>query len=275
MISIVTINKNNLSGLIKTVESVQNQTFSDFNWYIIDGISTDGSVDYINKIQFANLKKIVETDQGIYDAMNKGVDLVEGNDLVLFLNSGDRLYNNDTLATIVNKSKNYDFVYGDFIKEQLINNKSCQTYVRQPEKLNLLWLFNKTLNHQSYLIRGVLLKKYKFNLKYKICADWVQLMDIIRLESNLKWLKLECLISVYDGDGLSNRSNYMLEHKEYLDLNFSEIHLKSVEDIASVITKRNFTVLQEISRSKWRWKLLTLFIGFINLFYIERIQKKK
>lgn len=266
MISLITINKNNLQGLVKTVESVCNQLNQDFEWFIIDGQSTDGSVEYINQIDLPYLHKVIEPDMGIYDAMNKGIDLISDNNLVLFLNSGDCLFNEDSIRGLSKFSKQYDFIFSDVIITRLINNKYIQKKIKQPDSLNMLWLFYKTLNHQSYLLKGSLLKKYKFNLDYKICADWVQLMDILRCENKFEWLKLDCVISIYDGDGMSYGSNYKLERNHYLNLNYSKLYLDSVDEIASIITKNNFHLIQDVFKSVWRWKLFVLLINGLNVF---------
>jgi glycosyltransferase involved in cell wall biosynthesis len=270
---LITINKNNLQGLVKTVESVKNQLYKDFEWFIIDGQSTDGSVEYLNQIEFPSLHKIIEADNGIYDAMNKGIDLIADKNLVLFLNSGDCLFNEYSLKVISDNKKQYDFVFGDFIIKRIINNKCIIRKIKQPDNLNFLWLFFKTLNHQSYLLKGSLLKKYKFNLQYKICADWVQLMEILRNENKLEWLKLDSVISIYDGDGMSFGSNYKLERKNYLTLNYSKVYLESVEEYSSVITKDIFPLVENISKSKWRWKLLEFLIiamSFSKVFSLKK-----
>ena len=102
-LSIVTINYNNKKGLAKTIESVTNQEFKDFEWIIVDGGSTDESValiqDNLNHIDYW----VSEKDQGIYDAMNKGIK-ASTRDYILFLNSGDYFYTNEATKIIDNAS---------------------------------------------------------------------------------------------------------------------------------------------------------------------------
>ena len=100
-LSIITINRNNAVGLKKTLESVASQTCRDFEHIIIDGASTDGSVDVINDYVASTAGKnvsywISEPDSGVYNAMNKGIKKAIG-DYCLFLNSGDWLFNSDTV----------------------------------------------------------------------------------------------------------------------------------------------------------------------------------
>ena len=97
--SIITINYNNCEGLRRTIESVVNQTCHDFEYIIIDGGSTDGSVDVIKQYADQIDYWVSEPDKGIYNAMNKGVAVAKG-EYCLFLNSGDSLHNNSALAKV-------------------------------------------------------------------------------------------------------------------------------------------------------------------------------
>ncbi|MEY2702436.1 MAG: hypothetical protein RLY43_1069, partial [Bacteroidota bacterium] len=97
IISIVTINYNNLNGLINTVNSVFNQSNNNFQYVIIDGNSTDGSKEFLQSLFHDNIKIISESDSGIYNAFNKGIQNSSGQ-YILFLNSGDVLYDSNSIA---------------------------------------------------------------------------------------------------------------------------------------------------------------------------------
>ena len=99
LFSVITICKNNLDGLIKTVESVENQEYEDFEHIIIDGSSTDGSKEYALSLHKAYQKIISEHDTGISNAFNKGLKLAKG-DYILFLNTGDTFLSNDVLNAV-------------------------------------------------------------------------------------------------------------------------------------------------------------------------------
>ena len=118
MISIITINYNNLSGLIKTVNSVKSQISKSYEHIIIDGGSIDGSFDYIlaNKSLFSNW--VSERDSGIYDAMNKGILFSKGTH-VLFLNSGDTLYDDNILSSIDFELYSDNLIFGCSISSLL------------------------------------------------------------------------------------------------------------------------------------------------------------
>ena len=103
-LSIITINRNNAAGLEKTLQSVAAQTFKEFEYIVVDGASTDGSVEVIKKYEskFAHLKWVSEPDKGIYNAMNKGIKVAKG-EYLLFLNSGDWLCNESIIQDFVDR----------------------------------------------------------------------------------------------------------------------------------------------------------------------------
>ena len=110
-LSIITINRNNAQGLRKTIESVISQTFTDFEYLIIDGASTDGSTDVIKQYEDKITYWISEPDKGIYNAMNKGILKAVGA-YCLFLNSGDALSKDSILSDVFNKEYNSDILCG-------------------------------------------------------------------------------------------------------------------------------------------------------------------
>ena len=118
-LSIITINFNNLAGLKKTVESVGGPLPLDCEWIVVDGLSTDGSVEFIDYAPFTH--KIIEKDRGIYDAMNKGLKAANG-DFVWFMNSGDRFHSSDSVSRMIYFIEQFpeiDCFYGDteFVNE--------------------------------------------------------------------------------------------------------------------------------------------------------------
>ena len=113
-LSIITINRNNAAGLRDTMQSVVSQTSRDFEYIVVDGASTDGSVEVIKELAplFGDgLKWLSEPDNGIFSAMNKGIRMAEGT-YCLFLNSGDSLYNSQVVDEFVQFDCNEDIVSG-------------------------------------------------------------------------------------------------------------------------------------------------------------------
>lgn len=117
-LSIITINLNNKSGLIKTINSVINQEFTDFEWIIIDGASTDGSKQLIEQYTQYITYWISEPDKGIYNAMNKGIKIAKG-EYCLFLNSGDYLASKYTLKRVFSHNYTADIFIGNILYNTL------------------------------------------------------------------------------------------------------------------------------------------------------------
>src|SRR4051812_15217048 len=98
-LSVITIVYNNVRDMERTMLSVINQTYLHIEYIVVDGLSTDGTLDVINKYEGKISKLISEKDEGIYDAMNKGLAAATG-DYVIFMNSGDEFYDADTVAKV-------------------------------------------------------------------------------------------------------------------------------------------------------------------------------
>ncbi|MCC6690867.1 MAG: glycosyltransferase, partial [Bacteroidia bacterium] len=130
-LSVISINLNNRLGLEKTIKSVIDQSFQDFEYIVIDGASTDGSIDVIK----ANADKfsywVSEKDKGIYHAQNKGIAHANG-EYLLFLNSGDYLYSSNVLQTFFSKNYSEDILYGDLM---LDNGGGKPTYLSSPNPI--------------------------------------------------------------------------------------------------------------------------------------------
>jgi len=158
-LSIITINLNNQKGLQKTIESVLSQTCSDYEYIIIDGGSTDGSIDIIKKHADKISHWISEPDHGIYNAMNKGISVANG-ELICFLNSGDEYKSRNSLDIAVNEilndQKKYPIYFFDYIyacsngKNNVISSNDVTNKVR---------LFSKGFGHPSTFYRKELFNK--------------------------------------------------------------------------------------------------------------------
>ena len=207
MISIITINLNNKEGLTKTIESVVNQTYFDkIEYIIIDGGSTDGSVDVIKEFADKISYWVSEQDNGIYNAMNKGIKLATG-DYFLFLNSGDYLSQNNVIERVFPYLEDgYDMVYGN---EWKVKAGSAQYEAKYPDKLSESFFKMTTLPHQSTFIKRELLND-DYDENYKVISDWLFFLKIFRNKATYKHMPF--IVSVYNCDGIS--SIYMKEEKE-------------------------------------------------------------
>ncbi len=200
LISIITINLNNLNGLRKTVESVSLQDYPKIEYLIIDGGSSDGSVDFIqcNKHKFDYY--ISEKDNGIYDAMNKGILRAKG-EYLLFLNSGDFLYCNQAVSKLIARNIDDDLVYG---KIGMYKNSSLEVK-EYPSKLSMAYFQYDTLPHQATLIKKKLFLKFGYyNTSYQIVSDWIFFWDVI-IKGKVSYRYVDELISIFDLSGISSQ----------------------------------------------------------------------
>lgn len=201
-LSIITINLNNVEGLQKTMESVFAQTFTDYEYIIIDGGSTDGSVDEIKKHQNKLVDWISEKDTGIYNAMNKGIVKANG-EYILFMNSGDYLYTDNTIKEVFQKSNNEDIIYGDAMVDK--GKGDLNPIFVYPELLTFKHFLKRTLHHTSTLIKTELFKKYGlYNEGNKIMSDWEFFIKVICLY-RVSYKYLNFVFSCFNQHGISSQ----------------------------------------------------------------------
>lgn len=185
MISIITATFNSAKTLKDTIQSVLSQTNKDFEYLIIDGGSTDETIDIVKSYESefsGRLKWVSEKDHGIYDAMNKGIKMASG-DVVGILNSDDYFTSNDILQTVDNafKSHEIDAIYGDihFIRDG--NPQKCVRYYSS-RMFRPFWLrFGFMPAHPSfYCKREIFDKAGLYSLDYKIGADYEMMVRLFK-----------------------------------------------------------------------------------------------
>lgn len=208
MYSIITINYNNQAGLRRTIESIIGQTFSDFEFLVIDGGSTDGSVDIIKKYNASISYWVSERDNGIYHAMNKGVAQAHG-DYCIFMNSGDCFYNNTVLEKMKSVVSNEDIIIGK------VSVDKPGVIISPPPKgeLTFYYLYSGSIPHQGSFIRTNLLRKYPYDETLKISSDWKFFVQTIIL-NNCSFRFVDEYVAQYDLGGFStNNPELMREEK--------------------------------------------------------------
>lgn len=197
LISIITVVYNGEKYLEETIQSVINQTYENVEYIIIDGGSTDGTFDIIKKYEDQIDYWVSEKDKGIYDAMNKGIDIASG-EWINFMNAGDWFYANDVLKTVFNNLnfQNIDVMYGDTLFKY-------QNYFKQKNniKLKYFWL-EMPFSHQSTFISTKIHKRYKYDLKQSIAADF-KLFYLMYIEHK-SFKYIENIISIMEPNGLSD-----------------------------------------------------------------------
>lgn len=168
--SIITVNYNNKEGLRNTIESVIHQTFHDFEFIIIDGGSTDGSVEVLKEYDTQIDYWISEPDGGIYQGMNKGIKKATG-EYLNFMNSGDCFYTADILEKVSNYKSNADFIVG---KDFHYNNDTHQGHTSiHPPRTTMIHFFVATLDHQSSFIKRELFYDSLYDESHRLVSDWI------------------------------------------------------------------------------------------------------
>ncbi len=203
LLTIITINLNNATGLSRTVQSVVNQNYIDFEYIIIDGGSTDNSVDVINKYRDKINHWVSEPDKGIYNAMNKGIQQANGAYL-LFLNSGDELDNVESLASI-----NTILLEEDIIYTNLIIKDTQSKYTKEyPKTLSFNYFLTDSLPHPATFIKKNLFERIGYyDEELKICSDWAFFINAI-CKHNATYKYFNTNLSVFYFDGISSSTEY-------------------------------------------------------------------
>lgn len=272
-LSIITINRNNAAGLEKTLLSVATQTFKEFEYIVIDGASTDDSVDVIKKheSQFAHLKWVSEPDSGIYNAMNKGLRMASG-DYIQILNSADCLAAPDVtekMLAALEKAGNPSILYGNMVKCFPDGRKMVDKCFAGQE-ITMLGMFTGTLNHDPAYIRRDLFEKFGYyDETLKIVSDWKWYLQAIILGGE-KPQYVDMDVTLFDMTGISetNKELDKAERKQVLEQLFPRTVLADYERFAFPIDQ-----IKRLQRHPWAYKV----VWFLErcLFKLEKARKKK
>ena len=195
--SVITINFNNQEGLRRTVESVVQQTCTDYEYIVIDGASTDGSREVIGEYDSKIDYWVSEKDRGIYHAMNKGVAQAHG-DYCLFMNSGDTFHDSRVLERVTHVAATEDVIVG-----RVVIDGHGHTISPPPEgELTLYHLYAGAIPHQGSFIRTALLRKYPYDETLKISSDWKFFVQTLIID-NCSVRFIDEPVACYDMGGIS------------------------------------------------------------------------
>jgi glycosyltransferase involved in cell wall biosynthesis len=253
-ISVITINLNNIKGLEKTLESVFNQIFQNLEYIVIDGGSTDGSEELLRKYGRKISYWISEPDNGIYQAMNKGIRAAKG-EYLLFLNSGDFLVDNNVLKEVFKEDHTEDILWGT---SRYSRNGQVLFSSPSPEKLTLKFFYNQTISHQSTFIRGGLFKEYGYYREdFKINSDYEFWIRTIIL-NNCSTKKLNILVSDYNLEGLSgSQNNLELSREENKKILTLSIPQRILDDYSAWMEERKqLEVMYWFKSKQWIYRFL-------------------
>lgn len=244
--SIITINYNNKEGLQKTIESIVNQSYKDFEYIVIDGGSTDGSIEIIKKYSQHINYWVSEHDKGIYNAMNKGIMQAHG-DYLNFLNSGDYYYNNDILQMISNLSLNTDIITGKDLHQSIKGEKFASILPKSP---SVLHFYRSTIPHQSSFIKRKLFENNKYDEELKIVGDWKFFMQSIIFEG-ASITFLQNIVAVREQGGISaQEKEKVMEEREAVIKQLFPIGLISDMKKLKYIQPYSYNILLESYTNK-------------------------
>ena len=195
-----------MEGLEKTIQSVLSQTFHDYQFIIIDGGSTDGSVDiirhYANNIDYW----ISEKDGGRYPAMNKGIKQATG-EYLNFMNSGDTFHSSTVLEDVAKMNFTEDIITGGFY-----DSEKGVKHIIKPQDVTLLTMLKNTFNHQATFIRRRLFDKRLYDENYVIQSD-AKFNYLSIIYDNCSARIIDYIVADYDFNGIS--SNLAIVDKEW------------------------------------------------------------
>ena len=272
-LTIITINRNNAAGLEKTMQSVLSQTCQDFEYVVVDGASSDDSVEVIRRLagQFGErLKWISEPDKGIYNAMNKGIGMASGTYLE-FLNSGDRMASDDVVERMydsLEKAGNPSILYGNMLKD-MPDGKILKDRCFAGRDITFLGFYKGTLNHSPAYIRKDLFEKYgMYDESLKIVSDWKWYLQAIILGEE-KPVYADIDVTLFDMTGISetNKELDKAERKLVLSELIPATILADYDELSFPIDQ-----MKRLKRHPWAYKI----VWFIErcLFKMEKHNNK-
>ena len=204
-ISVVTVCRNAESCIEETVQSVLNQSFDNYEYLVIDGASTDHTMQILRKYEEEFKKKgirffyISEPDKGIYDAMNKSLLYAHG-EWILFMNSGDSFFDGNVLEHVFESDcLSKDVIYGDVVlKENDMYKRAVAGYITDNS-------IHSPICHQGTIIKTRLMKEYRFDTNYRLAADYDLLLRLYK--SGFSFLKTNIVFAVFGLGGTSSKQS--------------------------------------------------------------------
>lgn len=201
-ISVVTVCLNAEATIEQTIESVIGQTFQDKEYLIIDGVSADDTQKIVQKYEYREeIRFFSQKDTGLYNAMNKGIDLCKG-DYIIFLNSGDVFVDKDVLARVAEQAK-AELVYGNVIRV-FEKEERLEKYPGKRTAFKLM-LMGRMPCHQVIFTKRETMQRYRFDESFRICADFDFMVRCLRDKVPMQYIdvtvsRVDCV------DGVSSQS---------------------------------------------------------------------
>lgn len=212
-ITIITVCLNAKETIEDTIKSVVTQSYKNIEYIIIDGSSTDGTVEVVDKYKSEITHFVSEPDDGVYEAMNKGINLATG-DFILFLNANDSLYNENVIeivADALNKNPESMLVFGDI--NYLMQDKKTSNVKAYGDVKNIFYFINNNICHQVIFYNKKLFDDFgEYSHEYKIYSDWDFNINCL-VKQRIPCLYLPIIISNFLMGGLSSNPEYLNKYK--------------------------------------------------------------
>lgn len=227
-IEIITVVRNDPEGLIRTIESVHEQSYESVRHIIIDGASNDEKTSDILNLYKDKVGLIVsEPDKGIYDAMNKGMSYAKEDSFIIFLNAGDVFADNDGLLIIAKEAEgDTEAVYGNILVKDA-DNKLVSQKARKFDFAHLLSFGTGVLCHQAFFIKKSLAPKYNLDYKLKAELDWY--FEILEQHPNLKINHVDHSVVIFAVGG-AGYQNFIKSRLEWLRVVRRRYGLRAISD---------------------------------------------
>lgn len=217
-VSIITVTYNSEKFLEETIKSVADQTYSNIEYIVVDGASTDNTLSIVKKYREKGVisKFVSEPDKGIYDAMNKGLKMISG-DIVAFLNSDDFYMNEHVIEAIIRSFQNNgsDICYGDVIFVRRDNPRKVVRYWKTGEFKKRKLAGGWQVPHPALFIKRELVKKIGFyDLSYEIASDYEYMVKSLLMAERITYISKPLVAMRWGGKSTSSISNMIKGNRE-------------------------------------------------------------
>lgn len=268
-LSIITINYNNAIGLNKTIESLIEQSYQEYEYIVIDGGSNDGSKEVILENKNHISTWCSEKDTGVYNAMNKGILRATG-EYLLFLNSGDYLHDSKVLEEVISTLTGEDIIYGDLL---YVDNGVKKEVCVYPAILDLYYFLEHSLGHPSSFLKRSLFQDSLYSENLKIVSDWEFFFKKIVLEE-VSYKHINRTITAFGMGGISSQIDACNEERELVLHKFFPNMLCDALKSAAYMRKQPlydvFNDLSKTRRFQYRIKPLIVFLLRLNRCFSRR-----
>jgi glycosyltransferase involved in cell wall biosynthesis len=247
-ITVITITYNVEDALEGTIKSIINQDYQNLEYIVIDGASSDNTINIIKKYEKYITKWISEPDNGIYDAMNKGIEMASG-EYINFMHAGDTFASNDVISKVVQNAENIDMVCGD-----IYNNINGEYKYQKAAGLSEIYNgFFTFCCHQALFAKTKFLKKYKFDTTYKMAADFDFILKCYHDKCTFKFLDIA--IANFANNGASKKNRVLTRVEEMFILT------KYIDNYENIYSMKPFLRLLDYNSNNNR-----LFASMYNYF---------